>query len=208
MKLTQVPIFRMYHLVTDKSQRNTFVEAGVHNLLTSHQNEPGTLAMYATHLDESGTDNYVFELYQNEAKYQIHADSSQFKAYGQVAKKVVRSKNHQELRPQYLQTNQQDLVVSGENDYSLKLTTFDLIEEDTDTFKQKIAAMMKKQDITYYLATLNEAKTCWLSLELVRGTGNEEISKLVESSARTLQTKILAVDTLVSQADIIYHAFK
>ena len=198
MKITQVPIFRMYHLIIDKSQRNTFVEAGAHNLLTSHQNEPGTLAMYATHLDESGIDNYVFELYQDEAKYQIHANSPQFKAYVQVAKKVVRAKNLQELRPQYLQTNQQDLVVSGENDYSLKLTTFDLIEKDTDTFKQKIAAMMKKQDITYYLATLNETKTHWLSLELVRGIGNEEVSKLIESSARSVQTKILAVDTLVS----------
>ena len=204
MKLTQLPIFRMYHLTIDSSQRDTFVEAGVHNLLTSHQSEPGTFAMYATHLDKTGTDNYVFELYQDEAAYQIHAASPQFKNYRQVAKKVVQEKDFQELYPQYLQTNRQELIVNGKNDYSLRLTTFDLTQKTADTFKQEIYSAIKRQDVTYYLATLDETKTRWLSLEFMNCIENKEISQLIESAASNIQTKVLIVDTLVSQANIVY----
>ncbi|MFC6177016.1 putative quinol monooxygenase [Companilactobacillus huachuanensis] len=201
MRLTEIPILRMYHLTIDESQREVFETAGVQNLLTSHQNEIGTLAMYATHLNGQETENYVFELYQDESQYQIHANSSQFKAYGQVAQKVVKDKGLQELQPQYIQTSNSNMAVSGQNDYFIELTTF---TSPSDTV-QKLVEKLAKTSIsgTYYVAAVDAVKKQWLCLELLRENQVSQISSILDQAISSDRiTKLLKVDTMVSQANI------
>lgn len=205
MKLTETPIFRMYHLTIAAEKREAFLKAGVNNLLTSHQNEPGTLAMYATHLDEKGIDNFVFELYQNEAAYQVHANSSQFKAYGQVAQQAVTGKSLQELRPKYIKTNQVDMTIRGKNDYLLKLTTF---KADNQTIEKILNDLSSaNESVTYYLAAVDETKQQWLSLELMDGMEVPLLDPTVFEPVTDRKTKLLQVDTLVSQGNILFKGF-
>lgn len=95
-------IFRMFNLKIDASDRDEFVKVGRHNLTTSLANEPGTLTMYATHADPAGTDNYIFEVYQDENAYDIHAHSPQFKDFTSMAKDVIKGRSVTQLVPQLL----------------------------------------------------------------------------------------------------------
>lgn len=92
-------IFRMFNLKIDASDRDEFVKVGRHNLTTSLTNEPGTLTMYATHADPAGTDNYIFEVYQDENAYDIHAHSPQFKDFTTMAKDVIKERAVTQLKP-------------------------------------------------------------------------------------------------------------
>ncbi|WP_338231819.1 putative quinol monooxygenase [Companilactobacillus muriivasis] len=200
MKLTEVPILRMYHLTIDGSQRDDFVAAGVHNLLTSHEEEPGTLAMYATHSDDAGIDNFVVELYQNNDQYQIHANSPQFKAYGKVAQKAVTNKSMQELHPQFLRTNDDDLVVSEQNDYYLKLTDFSISADMVVKFKDELKNYQPES--TVYLATIDSSEIEWLSLELVKDDSESLLDQSIKQFSNESDIKLLKVDSLVSQSKV------
>ncbi|WP_338214260.1 putative quinol monooxygenase [Companilactobacillus muriivasis] len=200
MKLTEVPILRMYHLTIDGSKRDDFLAAGVHNLLTSHKEEPGTLAMYDTHSDDAGIDNFVVELYQNNDQYQIHANSPQFKAYGQVAQKVVTDKSMQELHPQFLRTNDDDLVVSEQNDYYLKLTNFSISADMVVKFKGELKNYQPES--TVYLATIDSSETDWLSLELVKDDSESVLDQSIRRFSNESDIKLLKVDSLVSQSKV------
>jgi len=206
MRLIEVPILRMYHLTIDGSQRDDFLAAGVHNLLTSHKEEPGTLAMYATHLDAASIDNFVVELYQNNDQYQVHANFPQFKAYGQVAQKVVTDKSMQELHPQFLKTNDEDLVVSEQNDYYLKLTNFSLNADRIEQFKNDLKNY--RPESTAYLATIDASETEWLSLELVKNDSESILDKKIQRFTDKSDVKLLKVDSLVSQANVEFRALK
>lgn len=102
MKLDEAPIFSMYRLTISTENRKRFLDVGQDNLLTSIKNEPGTLAMYSTHLASNTGTNFVFELYRDEVQYQIHANSPQFKRYGAVAKDILLETEKTILTPQYL----------------------------------------------------------------------------------------------------------
>jgi len=206
MKLTEAPILRMYHLTINGAKRAEFLTAGVHNLLTSHEEEPGTLAMYATHLDDAGIDNFVVELYQNNAQYEIHANSPQFKAYGQVAQKVVTDKSMQELHPQFLRTNDGDLVVSEQNDYYLKLTNFSISADMVVKFKDELKNYHPES--TVYLATIDSSEIEWLSLELVKDDSESVLNKNIQRFTDKSDVKLLKVDSLVSQAKVGFSALK
>ncbi|WP_053085039.1 putative quinol monooxygenase [Companilactobacillus heilongjiangensis] len=206
MKLTEAPILRMYHLTINGAKRAEFLTAGVHNLLTSHEEEPGTLAMYATHLDDAGIDNFVVELYQNNAQYEIHANSPQFKAYGQVAQKVVTDKSMQELHPQFLRTNDGDLVVSEQNDYYLKLTNFSISADMVVKFKDELKNYHPES--TVYLATIDSSEIEWLSLELVKDGSESKLDQSIKQFSNKSDIKLLKVDALVSQAKVEFMELK
>jgi len=206
MRLIEVPILRMYHLTIDGSQRDDFLAAGVHNLLTSHKEEPGTLAMYATHLDAASIDNFVVELYQNNDQYQVHANFPQFKAYGQVAQKVVTDKSMQELHPQFLKTNDEDLVVSNQNDYYLKLTNFSLNADKVEQFKDELKNYQPES--TVYLATIDSSENDWLSLELVKDDSESLLGQRIKQFSNKSNIKLLKVDSLVSQPKVEFMELK
>lgn len=92
----------MFNLGINSADRAEFLRVGRHNLLTSIKNEPQTLTMYSTHADHEDNDNYIFEVYHNDAAYQIHANSPQFRAYAEMAKRVIKRRSITPLTPQLL----------------------------------------------------------------------------------------------------------
>lgn len=96
------PLVRYFELTTEPSQQAAFDAVGVHNLSTSIETENGTLAMYALKHQEQPNLNYVFEIYQDEAAYQTHAQSPQFKQFVEVAKTAVVGRKVVETDPQFL----------------------------------------------------------------------------------------------------------
>lgn len=208
MVLKKMPIFRMYRLTIDKENREQFVQAGVHNLLTSKQNEPGTLAMFATHGDLDGTDNYIFELYQDDEHYNIHANSPQFAQYGQVAQKILKEKSVHELRPQYILTDNKPYVVSGGNQYVGQLLELKTSEQNVSKLKMFMEQIshIKNGALMSYAATLDESKN-WMILNVYRNLADLKTSSLSNNSLIkdvVVSDKLLFVDTMVSQSGIEY----
>lgn len=216
MDFKQAPIFRMYRLKIDESDRTNFVREGTRNLLASHQNEPGTLAMYTTHADAKGTDNYVFELYQDKRQYQAHTNSTHFHNFGQLTKQVLKNREDYELNPEYLYTNDIGLTVSVPDVYSIQLTTL-TIEKPVDTrlatkLHQKLLKLdtTKQGVVTQYVATVQSDPKKWLILNI---SNNCQLLKQIADQYReslspyvtSYITQQLVVDSMISQADLNFN---
>ncbi|PLT11786.1 antibiotic biosynthesis monooxygenase [Lactobacillus crispatus] len=153
MKLKQTPILRLYKLETNKEDHAKFVKAGQHNMLTSQENEPGTLFMQTSHDEE--TTNFVVECYQDEASYDTHANSKQFKDFTDVAKDILTSRVKVELFPEFISTKAEKLAVTGSNDYVIYLTEIGAIEvyRNNEAYKQHLETKNFKE-------YLNNTKYC------------------------------------------------
>jgi len=97
--MSQAPLFRLFKLRLKASEKAAFAKVGKQNLLTSIQQETGTLAMYTGHLDEAGVENRVLELYRDQASYEVHAKSPQFQAFKTVAGQAVVDQSVMSLTP-------------------------------------------------------------------------------------------------------------
>lgn len=202
MKLTQAPIFRMYHLTIAQQDQPAFASEGTHNMFTSFENEPGTLMMYATHDDELGESNFVFELYQDMNHYQIHADSPQFKQYGQLAQKVLTGREMFELHPELIMTTD-SIKTNGKNEHMV-LSEFTL-NSDADEFQNNLNKLTTNDIGTaVYVATKNKQKGEWISLE-VNPADNSVLQQLIQKFQITKTKRDLIVDTMVNRPNIEYN---
>jgi len=215
MNLTKAPIFRMYRLTVAPDDRQSFVKEGNHNMLTSHQNESGTLAMYATNADEGGTINYIFELYKDLDSYQVHANSPQFKQYGQLAQKVLKEREMRELTPEYLMSKPTAFAISGENDYVGQLLEFQLKENTISQFEKQLPIIMKQLIETdngpqiSYAATTDESKEHWILLNVYPDQASLKADTSILEPLNDLITvqnsQQLQIDTMVGQSEIQYN---
>ncbi|MQS89712.1 putative quinol monooxygenase [Companilactobacillus mishanensis] len=166
--LTNEPLFRLFILKIKADKRTNFAEVGKKNLLTSIENESGTLAMYTGHVDDAGTDNRVVELYQDEANYQIHANSPQFKAFREVAGKVVVEQSQIPLTPLILRQFGSGLRSVDSEKIYVALTEFDMNPSDVTKFQSLLSTEIK-----------NSLKTDSGTITLYLGQEKGDESKLI-----------------------------
>ena len=91
-----------------------FNQVGENNLLTSHKVEPGTLAMYSTHVPDDPATCYVFEVYADEDAYNVHAASPQFGEFVKLAGKALTGRSVYQLVPRLMIEKPEELCVTGE----------------------------------------------------------------------------------------------
>lgn len=220
MKLTKEPLLRLYHLTIAAKDKQKFEDEGVRNMTTSIKKEPGTLFMTATHEDEAGTSNYVLECYQDSAHYQIHAASPQFKHYGSVAQKVLTGRKMFTLKPQLVLTKPEKLLLTGQNDYYLRLIELKLAEGKLSSFKAALAKEMgtditKEKGVKAVLGgNLADFQNEWRILEAYQNkaafASHQQTEWFKQFTAAAKETIIkadvieLTVDTLVDQGQLIY----
>jgi quinol monooxygenase YgiN len=120
-KQSGVPLFRLFKLEITAAERENFAAVGTQNLTTSIQNEPGTLAMYTSHVDSAGLHNRVIEVYRDDASYDIHAQSPQFAAFRTVAKRAVTQQTVVNLTPKLLLEQPRPLYRSPANEAFIQL---------------------------------------------------------------------------------------
>lgn len=219
MELTKKPIFRMYKLMIDRTNRTVFAKEGTHNMTTSIQNEAGTLAMFATHEDGAGTTNYIFELYKDTDSYQVHADSPQFKQYGQVAQKILTGREVHELQLQFLNTKEAPLKVSGVNDYAVHLSEITIAKQSGKSFQEKLQKALNDSianetgTLACFAATTDDSQTDWIILSVYRDVSaqNEHAEKTNPELANLIVSQNnyqLHVDTMVSQGKLEFNSIK
>lgn len=213
MGLSKTPIFRMYRLKVDAENQSQFVKAGIHNLLTSHKNELGTLAMYATHAESQEATNYIFELYQDAKQYKIHAASPHSKAYGQVAQKILKEQEVYELSPQYLMSKDGAFTVSGNNNgFVGQLLELHVPSQSTKKFEEQLKASIRQEiaaakgALVSYAAVTGESNR-WIVMNIYRDRASLNSNRLINKvsiASWVVSKKLLYVDTMVSQGRIEY----
>ncbi|RRK09760.1 hypothetical protein D1831_10920 [Lactiplantibacillus garii] len=210
MQMNRDMIFRRYQLEISAVDRARFVAEGNHNMTTSLATEPGTLTMIATHADDAGTHNVVFELYRDQASYQLHARSPQFKRYGQLAQAVVTGKAMDELQLEYLNSPQAGLNVSGASTQQILMFDLTVRPEWQAEFKARLTAKLDQdhgQVVAGYAATFRDQPARGLLLltyqqSTDRVTDSKAWSAWLGQYAQPVTSQVLTVDTMVAQAGL------
>lgn len=143
MKLKNAPILRLYKLETDPKDHQKYVEAGKDNMLTSIKDEPGTLFMQTGHENEGK--NYVFECYQDQEQYNVHANSPQYKAFAKTAAEILTNKVMVELQPEFIATSDEKLAVAEPANYVAYLTEIGVGLGKGDEFAHGVLKEMQTQ---------------------------------------------------------------
>lgn len=75
------PVFNIFELGVKPGQTAAYDEVGRNNITASVGNEKGTLAMYSAKQKGNPEIAYMFEIYADEAAYQVHTQSPQYKEF-------------------------------------------------------------------------------------------------------------------------------
>ncbi|WP_165211208.1 putative quinol monooxygenase [Streptococcus tangpeifui] len=114
-------IFRLFRLGLDLSYETDFNQIGYNNFTQSMELEPGTLAMYGSHVPSDKSQQVVLERYASDEAYQKHVDSPHFKAFAGLAQKAITSREVVTLKPEIFLQKPTALRVLEPNDFSVRL---------------------------------------------------------------------------------------
>lgn len=209
------PITRLFRLQRDVSQRKRFDDEGQNNLLTSIECEPGTLAMYATHLPDDPATCYVFEVYADDDAYTVHAASLQFQAYVAMASEVLTGREVYSLVPELLVEKEAGLRVTKAADAAPRCCFVQILPNKLEAFRDAVFTNMRtsvaqEPGVLYlYAASFADDPLRWVFWE---GYASEEaydahtktahFAAYIDATADCLSSKELiplAADTLVSK---------
>jgi len=214
------PLFRLFKLKITADQRANFLAAGRHNLLTSIADEPGTLAMYATHVDEAGTENRVVEVYRDTTGYDVHANSPQFAAFRAVAKQAVVQQEVVSLTPVLLLEQPQPLQVSANASQVVRLLEVTVKPGQAAAYRQVIMHAM--QDVlatepgtlTLKIGYATSAPQKWVIFAVFQDEAAEQkhsqsaTFKQYQADSQPLVSQVTSTrlfsDTLVQQGGLVF----
>ena len=165
-------ITRLFRLERDMAKEDYYNEVGANNLVTSIKVEPGTLAMYATHVPDDPKTCYVFEVYADDDAYNEHVASPHFKAFGKMAGEVLTDRAVFQLVPRLLVEKPEPLVVNEPSSIEPHLVYVDVKEGGEDAFLAAITANMRTAVevepgvLVMYAAQLAEQPSRWVFWEV------------------------------------------
>lgn len=211
-------ITRLFKLVRDMAQEDYYNEVGENNLTTSIKVEPGTLAMYGTHVPDDPKTCYVFEIYANDDAYSEHVSSEHFKAFGKMASETLIDRAVFQLVPRLLVEKDEPLCVTGENVVEPHLVYVDIKPEGEEAFLAAITANMRTAVevepgvLVMYAAQLADNPNRWVFWEVYASAeayaAHREAQHFLDYIAATddlvtgKEFHVLKADTLVSKGSL------
>lgn len=135
-------ITRLFKLARKLDNIAEFDRVGEANLTTSIETEPGTLAMYSTHLADDPGMCYVFEVYADDDAYQVHAASPQFKAYVAMAADNLTSREVCQVQPELMVEKTNSLKVT-DGSASPRCCFVQILPEKLEQFREAVFANMR-----------------------------------------------------------------
>ena len=211
-------ITRLFKLVVNPDRKDDYNAVGVNNLTTSHKVEPGTLAMYSTHVPDDPTCCYVFEVYADDDAYNTHVASAHFQAFAKMAGEVLTDRAVYQLKPQLLVEKEEPLFVNGPNAVEPHLVYVDVKPGGEEAFLAAITANMRTSVevepgvLVMYAATLADEPTRWVFWEVYADAdayaAHRETQHFKDYIAATedvvtgKEFLVLTADTLVSKGSL------
>ena len=176
-------IFNMYQMSVKDEFRSAFNEVGKRNMVTSVAIENRTLAMYKT-VNEQG-ENLIFELYQDQAAYQQHTQSAQFKDFQRVATDAVAKREKIDLEPQFLGEQDVSLNTTTDNKMWVNIVRFTVKDGKGDEFKRILIPYLKKamkaetEILVCYVSRMKDQPNKWLTFQVFQN--DDTFNKYVNS---------------------------
>lgn len=196
-------ITRLFRLERDMAQEQYYNEVGANNLTTSIETEPGTLAMYATHDPDDPSVCYVFEVYADDDAYNTHVSSPHFKAFGEMAGKVLTGRAVYQLVPQLLVEKPERLLVNGVSQIEPHLVFVDVKPGGEEAFLAAITANMRTAVevepgvLVMYAATMADQPSRWVFWEVYASAE----AYAAHREAQHFKDYIAATDALVADKE-------
>ena len=135
-------ITRLFKLGRKLDNAAEFDSVGMSNLVTSIETEPGTLAMYSTHLAGDPAMCYVFEVYANDDAYQVHASSPQFKAYVAMAADTLTSREVCQVQPELMLEKAEGVKIT-DGAAAPRCCFVQILPDKVDQFRDAVFANMR-----------------------------------------------------------------
>ncbi|MFC6274043.1 putative quinol monooxygenase [Levilactobacillus tangyuanensis] len=208
------PLFRLFKIKIDGDQQARFATVGRQNLLTSHANEPGTLAMYSTRLLSDPSEKRVIEMYRDEASYDVHAHSPQFAAFRSMAQDVVRESKVINLRPALVLERSEPLTATGDAGYRLELTEVTVKADQGQPFKKLLVDSQRhlfKTESEVLVTAVGQSMVdpqSWVIFRVSCGEAatqaavDQDYQRQVANLVDHTETVQLAAETLVTQGGL------
>ena len=217
-----MPITRLFRLVSDEGQCDRFASVGEHNLLTSIDVEPGTLSMSASHLDSDPSVNYVFEIYRDEAAYEVHAASGQFLAFADFARTGLTDRAVYTCSPELLLEKEGGLKVTQDETICVRMARLVVPQEHGAAFREAVFANMRASVgeeegvLSMYAVTLADDASVWYFWEVYASEEayavhreTDHFKAYIAATAELTTTRELTplvADTLVNQGGLDWQA--
>ena len=211
-------ITRLFRLERDMAKEDVYNEVGAHNLTTSIKVEPGTLAMYATHVPDDPKTCYVFEIYADDEAYNVHVASEHFQAFAKMAGEVLTGRAVYQLVPQLLVEKSEPLFVNEPNAIEPHLVYVDVKPGGEEAFLAAITANMRTAVevepgvLVMYAATLADNPQRWVFWEVYASADAyaahreaqhfKDYIAATESLVAGKEFHVLTADTLVSKGSL------
>ncbi|MFC2406767.1 MAG: putative quinol monooxygenase, partial [Cardiobacterium sp.] len=97
------PVFNIFELGIKDGQSAAYDQIGDENIRTSLAKEPGTLAIYSVKQKTNPQMAYMIEIYADDAAYQTHIQSPQYRKFREVSPQILTDHKHKyNIEPQYL----------------------------------------------------------------------------------------------------------
>jgi quinol monooxygenase YgiN len=98
------PVFNIYELGIKQGKNLAYDEVAKNNIMTSVDNEKGTLGMYSIKQKANANIAYMVEIYADSDAYKKHIDSAQYKEFLRLSPEIIET-NHKhkfDTTPQFL----------------------------------------------------------------------------------------------------------
>lgn len=215
------PLVRIFELTIDSTQKERFDSVGYHNLNTSVKTEPGTLAMYATHVKDEPGKSIILEIYQDQDAYQKHVASSQFGQYVAMAKDVVKGRKVFETDAQFLAEKNQPLSAVSDTDLQIHYVEVQIEPSRQTEFSQIVLKEMQQAMneepgiVVMYAVTLKNQPDHWRFWEIYTDSNAyhrhrnfhyfKEYLEKTESMVIDKKLIQLQADTLMSKGGLYFY---
>lgn len=211
-------ITRLFKLIRNMDMEQAYNEVGSHNLTTSIKVEPGTLAMYGTHVPDDPATCYVFEVYADDEAYNVHAASEHFGAFVKMAGEVLTGREVYPVTARLMLEKNEPLFVDGPNSIEPHLVFVDVKPGGEEAFLAAITANMRTAIevepgvLVMYATTLADNPNRWVFWEVYADSDayaahreTQHFKDYIAATEDIVEGKeffVLTADTLVSKGSL------
>lgn len=163
------PVFNIFELGVQNGQTAAYDAVGKANVTASVGGEKGTLAMYSVKQKNNPQMAYMFEIYADEAAYQVHIQSPQYKNFLQKSPQILTDhKRKINVEPQFLG----DKKVRQTKRTINNLVIVDVKPEHAQAFKNTVLPEMaqslkvERGVLAMYAATEKDNPNRWYFYEI------------------------------------------
>lgn len=170
------PMVRIFELGVQPDKLAQFDAAAHANLTASVGGEDGTLAMHAIRLADDPNTAYLFEIYRDEAAYQVHVKGKPYQDYLKLAPQLLTDKKKfTATETQFIAEKPQPIALKN-NERFPRLNFMEVVvkAEHNAAFRQIVLAEMAQSVKTeagvqaMYAATAKDQPNKWFFVEIYR----------------------------------------